>query len=541
MAPYHRLEQDIDWEEEAEQLRLEGFTSNDLEPEVEPEPAPARAPAPAPASSLVQGTLLGNAATASMDRRDRVAAAVLAAGPITKPKQATLFFHNVSSTKASSQNVRGDCVFCGETRASSGATRFIEHLLICNLAPRNIKQGFRALTEKKCEKQAEKRMRETLRAEENELDAQAHNLEQESKRQQGIKAGLKTAAHNAADIAIANWFYANAIPFAVAGSTADGLWHNMINKIKQSPSNYIPPGAKKLAGPLLDEAYAQMLKKLATRDPDGLIKEKFCATYNTDGWDSTDHLPLINSTFVVANDGGRFWRSVDTSGHEKNTHYCAKLMIEDIYEFGCSDVVLICTDTCNVMKACWDKVMEEFPWISVLPCQPHVISLLLKDIAKDEAVSKVIKEEGLLVSWFSNHHLPLAILRSHARNKFGKTMALIKAAATRFGTNTLVGERLLQLRGCLQGTVVDEQYVKQNYKDAPGDAEEGGKGATAKRYAPPPARRQAAESQQTQTPDPNRKQRSDTPPTTHLFVCEHWHTPGSTAPAPRRLKACAGR
>jgi hypothetical protein len=26
MAPYHRLEQDIDWEEEAEQLRLEGFT-----------------------------------------------------------------------------------------------------------------------------------------------------------------------------------------------------------------------------------------------------------------------------------------------------------------------------------------------------------------------------------------------------------------------------------------------------------------------------------------------------------------------------------
>jgi hypothetical protein len=26
MAPYHRLEQDIDWEEEAKQLRLEGFT-----------------------------------------------------------------------------------------------------------------------------------------------------------------------------------------------------------------------------------------------------------------------------------------------------------------------------------------------------------------------------------------------------------------------------------------------------------------------------------------------------------------------------------
>jgi hypothetical protein len=39
------------------------------------------------------------------------------------------------------------------------------------------------------------------------------------------------------------------------------------------------------------------------------------------------------------------------------------------------------------MKACWDKVKEEFPLISVLLCHPHVTSLLLKDIAKDEAVS----------------------------------------------------------------------------------------------------------------------------------------------------------
>lgn len=57
----------------------------------------------------------------------------------------------------------------------------------------------------------------------------------------------------------------------------------------------------------------------------------------------------------------------------------------------------------------------------------------------------MINEGNLLVSWFSNHHLSLAILRSRVMNKFGKTMALIKAAATRFGTNTLVGARLLEL------------------------------------------------------------------------------------------------
>eukprot|EP00966_Prymnesium_polylepis_P304037 7024283-Prymnesium_polylepis.2 len=39
------------------------------------------------------------------------------------------------------------------------------------------------------------------------------------------------------------------------------------------------------------------------------------------------------------------------------------------------------------------------------------------------------------------------------------------------GTNSFVGERLLQLKGCLQQTVVDPQYVAQNYKDLPADHE----------------------------------------------------------------------
>ena len=39
------------------------------------------------------------------------------------------------------------------------------------------------------------------------------------------------------------------------------------------------------------------------------------------------------------------------------------------------------------------------------------------------------------------------------------------------GTNTFVGERLVELKGSLQQTVVDAQYVAQNYKDLPSDHE----------------------------------------------------------------------
>ena len=54
---------------------------------------------------------------------------------------------------------------------------------------------------------------------------------------------------------------------------------------------------------------------------------------------------------------------------------------------------------------------------------------------------------------------------------FHRTKELVKAAGTRFGTNTLVGKRLLELKTALQQTVVDPDYVAQNYKDLPDDVE----------------------------------------------------------------------
>ena len=64
-----------------------------------------------------------------------------------------------------------------------------------------------------------------------------------------------------------------------------------------------------------------------------------------------------------------------------------------------------------------------------------------------------------MTQWFSLHHFPLAKLREYTVKKLGTPCELIKAAATRFGTNTLVGERLMKLKGSLQATCTDEEYV----------------------------------------------------------------------------------
>jgi hypothetical protein len=98
------------------------------------------------------------------------------------------------------------------------------------------------------------------------------------------------------------------------------------------------------------------------------------------------------------------------------------------------------------------------------------------DIAKESAVKEVIGEEATVVGWFSNHQFPLAKLRENARAMLGSACELVKAGATRFGTHTLVGERLLKLKGALQRTVVDPAYVGHKYKDAKDSEEQTGTG-----------------------------------------------------------------
>ena len=50
-----------------------------------------------------------------------------------------------------------------------------------------------------------------------------------------------------------------------------------------------------------------------------------------------------------------------------------------------------------------------------------------------------------MTQWFANHHFPLSKLRAMTLRELGKPLELVKAAATRFGSHTLVGARLLQL------------------------------------------------------------------------------------------------
>ena len=134
----------------------------------------------------------------------------------------------------------------------------------------------------------------------------------------------------------------------------------MVKAIQKAPSTYVPPNSNKLGNELLDVCDESMWQKLKARDPDGQEAMKYGSAYVSDGWDSCDDLPLINSAFITANDGGVFWRSVDTSGKTKSAEYCASLMIADIYAYGLTKVVMIVTDTCSTCESAGNSSRRNF-------------------------------------------------------------------------------------------------------------------------------------------------------------------------------------
>lgn len=167
---------------------------------------------------------------------------------------------------------------------------------------------------------------------------------------------MRVASKHVADRAIANFFYANGLPFGNANCEVDSCYKQMVQAIIEAGPSYVPPSAHAIGGRLIADCHGQLLCSLKARDPIGSNAARFCETYVSDGWEDVHRCPLVNSAYITANDGGTYLRSVDTTGKTKDAKYLAALMIEDIYAIGATNVIAVCTDTCNsnasFMEAC---------------------------------------------------------------------------------------------------------------------------------------------------------------------------------------------
>lgn len=180
---------------------------------------------------------------------------VLQVGDIDKKKQAISFFADLKWKTVGGQQVKGNCMFCKQSVASTGAIRMSLHLSKCKVAPAVVRDGFLALEEKTEGSKKRKTEHKTVIEDDRARQVQEQRNAQKKMLQQGLVTSLKAAEIAVADNAIAKFFYANGISFNVADEASGSYYHEMIQAIKATPSSYHPPGRRKIAGSLLDSCY----------------------------------------------------------------------------------------------------------------------------------------------------------------------------------------------------------------------------------------------------------------------------------------------
>jgi hypothetical protein len=181
------------------------------------------------------------------------------------------------------------------------------------------------------------------------------------------------------------------------------------------------------------------------------------ATITSDGWFDVRRRPLLN-LLVVSPKGEMFIKAVDTRGETKDVAYITGQLIDCIREVGVDNVIQVVTDSAAVCKIASRLVEQEFSWITWTPCTPHCLDLLLEDVGKLAWAAEVVAEAKAVVKFITNHHRSQALFRGKS------ALDLLKPGDTRFATNFIMLDNMLEVREALQELVFNREWREWNGK-----------------------------------------------------------------------------
>ena len=179
---------------------------------------------------------------------------------------------------------------------------------------------------------------------------------------------------------------------------------------------------------------------------------KYGVTICSDGWDNVQNRPLLN-IIQSCTKGDVFIGTIDTSGNLKDHFYVASQIRPFLQMVGHENVVQVCTDNAPVMASACRDIMQEIPHLYVQGCAAHCLDLLLEDWGKEAWVQRIVKKARVVCLFIKNHHAPQAIFR-----RLSPDLSIRLPNETRFATNFLTIQRLLQVRHALERMVVDEEW-----------------------------------------------------------------------------------
>jgi hypothetical protein len=141
----------------------------------------------------------------------------------------------------------------------------------------------------------------------------------------------------------------------------------------------------------------------------------------------------------------QFLEAVNTTGYPKTAEYQASIMEKYIEEVGPQNVVQICIDNASSMKVAADIITDKYPYIYFQGCAVHAMNLLLEDWGKATWMKEVVKKSRTIIKFIKRRHMPLAVFHKHE-----EMLSLLMSGKTRFGSNFLMVDRLLQVRTALE-------------------------------------------------------------------------------------------
>lgn len=312
-----------------------------------------------------------------------------------------------------------------------------------------VTQHFEELEKEKKEKEFRKRKLE-------QLDKLSSGEAAKPKKQSSIKAAFSKQDCSKVDQLWGRAFFGNGIPFRFAD---DPYFKAAVAATASFGESYPgPPSADRLRNTILQREKQLCREGLASFQESLQLTG---ATAISDGWSDVRRRPLLN-LLVVSPKGEMFLKAV-TGGETKDAAYIAARLIAAIRDVGAENVIQVVTDSAAVCKAAGRLVEKEFPWITWTPCTPHCLDLLLEDMGKLSWAAEVVSEAKAVVKFITNHHRSQALFREKSAKD------LLKPGDTRFATNFIMLDRMLEVKEALQGVVVGREWREWNEKSSHSD------------------------------------------------------------------------
>lgn len=227
-----------------------------------------------------------------------------------------------------------------------------------------------------------------------------------------------------------------------------------------------PPSRDKLSGNLLDDAFLETKAKV-----DKLLNESSLLNFISDESNNQPGDRILNMCAMMKTQSFHIHSesAKEISLSAPNTASWMLKVIDTTVDGDFKRVNSITTDTCNLERAVWDILAQDYRLRHVffIPCDSHGLQLLIKDILTMPTIRVCFLKALKIVNSIRKAKRQLGLLRKYQLLHYGKKKALIASTILRWGTQVNLLQSLLNSKSALRAYAYDEHAAFKNRRNKP--------------------------------------------------------------------------